>query len=183
MSATGLKKCRRHFPSKRVHRCARSDRKFVGFNWETKVSLSFCLFVDLDLESELELLRFSSLPEPESERLSSSEALFLPLLLGLLPGALFLSGPLALFAICLLCLLLAIKPSQDVTFACLCRWEETHKHFAKDIYARTLRRTLTLESDMFTTLMYKMKVMAVARQVCGGCVASIFIKNFILITP
>jgi hypothetical protein len=74
------------------------------------VSLSFCLFLDLDLESELELLRFSSLPQPESDWLSSSESLVLPLFLGLLPGAILLS--LALFATCLLREFFAI--SQEV---------------------------------------------------------------------
>ena len=62
------------------------------------------------------------------------------------------------------------------------RWEETHKHFAKDIYARTPRRTLTLENDMFNTFMYKMKVMAIAREVGSRLIATNFIKKYTITT-
>ena len=55
-------------------------------------------------------------------------------------------------------------------------WEETHKHFAKDIYRATPRRTLTLENDMFNALIYRNKVHAVARQVHHPI--RFFVQNF-----
>ena len=59
----------------------------------------------------------------------------------------------------------------------LLRWEETHKHFAKDIYRATPRRTATLEHDMFNALVYRNKVYAVARQVRAS------IRNFFQNSP
>ena len=55
------------------------------------------------------------------------------------------------------------------------RYEEMHKHFCKDIYPMTQRRTLTLEKDMVNALQYRFLVKKVAEKVI---VAKIDVKIY-----
>jgi hypothetical protein len=65
------------------------------------------------------------------------------------------------------CIVFYIK--YCIVFVDCFRWEETHLHFAKDIYDRTPKRTDTLDRDLFRAFVYTMKLMYICEQVRRVC--------------
>lgn len=59
-----------------------------------------------------------------------------------------------------------------------CRFEETHKYFAKDLYEFTPKRTKDLETQLFRVAVYREQIAHLCAMVSYNFV--IFVKNLTL---